>query len=201
MTPTVVDRLQDEFSGLIAVLDKAGEISFRSTADDNLRKALLLAAASYFEHRMMDAVLSFVSKTTNNDVLITSLVRNKAVSRQYHTWFNWDAKNANSFFGMFGDGFRDFMKQKVRDDDELDASIRAFLELGSDRNRLVHQDFGSFSLEKTSEEIYALYGRAMTFIGAFPGALHEFTIGLAAEEIRPKTRPEPPATGADGEIG
>ena len=187
MTPTIVDRLQDEFSGLITVLDKAGEISLRSTADDNLRKVLLMATASYFEHRMTDAVLSFVSKMTNDHPLITSFVRNKAVSRQYHTWFNWDAKNANSFFGLFGDRFRDFMKQKVKNDDELDASIRAFLELGSDRNRLVHQDFGSFSLEKTSEEIYAQYCRAMTFIDAFPKALGEFTIEPVVGKLKPKT--------------
>jgi RiboL-PSP-HEPN len=94
---TVVDRLHGEFSGLIAALDKAGEVSLRSTADDNLRKALLLAAASYFEHRMTDAVLSFVFETSNGHALTTSFVRNKAVSRQYHTWFNWEAKNANNF--------------------------------------------------------------------------------------------------------
>lgn len=180
MAPTVVDRLRGEFSGLIAVLDKAGEVSLRSTADDNLRKALLLAAASYFEHRMTDAVLSFIAETTNNHALTTSFVRNKAVSRQYHTWFSWEAKNANGFFGLFGDGFRDFMKKKIDDDEALDASIRAFLELGSNRNRLVHQDFGSFFLEKTSEEIYGLYLKAMTFIDAFPRALREFAVAPAA---------------------
>ena len=189
VAPTVVDRLRGEFSGLIAVLDKAGEVSLRSTADDNFRKALLLAAASYFEHRMTDAVLSFVSETTNDRALTTSFVRNKAVSRQYHSWFSWEAKNANGFFGLFGDGFRDFMRKKIEDDDALDAAIRAFLELGSNRNRLVHQDFGSFFLEKTSEEIYDLYLKAMTFIDAFPRALREFAVAPAASGKRPEGRP------------
>ncbi|MCH9012708.1 MAG: hypothetical protein IIA68_06575 [Proteobacteria bacterium] len=189
MGPTVVDRLQSEFSGLISVLDEAGEISLKSTADDNLRKALLLATTSYFEHRMTDAVLSFVSHITNGHVLITSFVRNKAISRQYHTWFNWDKKNANSFFGLFGIDFREFMKEKIKNDDELEVSIQAFLELGNDRNRLVHQNFGSFSLEKTSDEIYAQYQKAMKFIDAFPGALREFTIATAVEEIEPTKKP------------
>lgn len=187
---TVIDRMQGEFSSLIAVLDQAGEISLRSTADDNLRKALLLAVSSYFEHRITDAVLTFVSMATNDHALITSLVQNKAVSRQYHTWFNWDAKNANSFFGLFGTDFGNFMKQKVKDNSELDSSIRAFIELGSDRNRLVHQNFGSFVLEKTSDEIYALYCKAMIFVDAIPIALGEFTTAPAAEEIRPDAKPE-----------
>ena len=179
MASTVVDRLRGEFAGLIAVLDKAGEISLRSTADDNLRKALLLAAASHFEHRITEEVLFFVSETTNDHGLTTSLVRNKAVSRQYHSWFNWDAKNANSFFALFGEEFRNFMKNKVDKDDVLDSSIRRFLEIGSIRNRLLHQDFGSFFLEKTSDEIYDLYRSAMTFVDAFPLALREFSVALA----------------------
>lgn len=198
MSQTVVDRLQAEFSSLIAVLNEADEISLISTADDNFRKSLLLAAASYFEHRMTAAVLSFVSSATRNHELVTSLVRNKAVARQYHTWFDWNAKNANNFFGMFGNGFRDFMKEKVNDDDDLDLSIRAFLELGGERNRLVHQDFGSFPLEKTSEEIYALYCRAMNFIEAFPEALNEFSTVSNDEEFHSESDSEEPATGSVG---
>ena len=175
MTMTVVDRLHDEFSDLLRVLDNASEISLRSTADDNFRKSLLLSAASYFERRMTDTVVSFVDETTSGDPLVNSFVQNKAVSRQYHTWFSWDQKNANSFFGLFGNDFRDFMKQKVSKNDTLDSAIRAFLELGSERNRLVHQDFGSFSLEKTSEEIYELYCEARKFVEAFPSALREFS--------------------------
>jgi len=171
---TVVDRLQAEFSDLIGILDKAGEISLRSAADDNLRKALLLAAASYFERRMTEAVLEFINKSTNGHALVTSFVRNKAISRQYHTWFNWDAKNANSFFGLFGEDFKKYMSKRVDKDEGLEGGIRAFLEIGNQRNRLVHQDFGSFSLEKTSEEIYGLYKKAAMFVDFFPDALDEF---------------------------
>ena len=60
MPSTVVDRLHEDFAGLLAVLDKAGEVSSRAVADENFRKSLLLAAASYFERRMTETVLSFV---------------------------------------------------------------------------------------------------------------------------------------------
>ena len=59
------------------------------------------------------------------------------------------------------------MKQRIKGDDQLDDSVRAFLELGGERNRLVHEDFGTFTLEKTTEEIHALYSRAMRFVARF----------------------------------
>jgi len=177
--PTVVDRLHQDFAGLLAVLDEAGEVSLRTVADENFRKSLVLAAASYFERRMTESVLTFVEDATNRNVLIAALVRHKAVSRQYHTWFQWNESNANSFFGLFGNGFRDFMKARIRGDGELDDSVRAFLERGRERNRLVHQDFGAVPLEKTSEEIHALYRRAVLFVEAVPRALREFDSGAA----------------------
>lgn len=180
MPGTVVDVLHEDFSALLSVLDEADEVSLRAVADDNFRKSLLLAAASYFERRMTDAVLSFVDDAANSNLLVTALVRNKAVSRQYHTWFQWEAGNANSFFGLFGSGFRDFMKSRIREDDDLDDAVRAFLEIGRERNRLVHQDFGAFPLEKTTEEIHALYRRALRFVEAVPGALRAFDVGGAA---------------------
>lgn len=180
MAATVVDELHESFVGLLSVLDEAGEVSLRAVADKNLRKSLLLAAASYFERRMTETVMSFVEDATNRNMLIAALVRNKAVSRQYHTWFRWDGTNANSFFGLFGSDFRDFMKERIREDDDLDDSVRAFLELGRERNRLVHQDFGTFPLEKTTKEIHALYTRAMRFVDAVPDALREFNADRAA---------------------
>lgn len=180
MPATVVDLLHENFADLLAVVDEAREVSLRAVADENFRKSLLLAAASYFERRMTETVLSFVEDATNGNVRVTALVRSKAVSRQYHTWFEWDTNNANKFFALFGNDFRDSMKRRIRNDGELDDSVRAFLEIGRERNRLVHQDFGAFTLEKTTEEIHALYRRAMRFVEAVPGALRAFDAGGAA---------------------
>ena len=177
---TVVDVLHEDFIALLSVLDEADEVSLRAVADENFRKSLLLAAASYFERRMKETVLSFVEDTTNRNRLVTALVRNKAISRQYHTWFDWDTGNANQFFRLFGSGFVDFMKRRIREDDEFAAAVRAFLEIGRERNRLVHQDFGAFPLEKTTEEIHALYRRALRFVEAVPGALQAFDADGAA---------------------
>lgn len=175
MATTVVQRLHYEFFDLLKVLDKAGELSLRNTAQDNFRKALLLAAASYFEHRVTEDVIAFVEEAASGNSLVVYFIRNKAVSRQYHTWFNWDAKNANQFFGLFGQEFAAYMKRRVEEDDELAQAVRAFLDIGEARNRLVHEDFGTFTLEKTSEEIFQLYLLAEKFVQAVPLALRDFS--------------------------
>lgn len=175
MSATAVERLHHELSELLSALRDAGEPSLHTVADDNSRKVLLMAAASYFERCMTDAVLDFVAESTAEGHVLTHLVRNKVVRRQYHTWFNWEDNNANSFFGLFGAEFRDHVKAVVADDDELASSIRAFLEVGRERNRLVHQDFASLSLEKTSREIYELYLTAMKFVEWFPEAIRQYS--------------------------
>jgi hypothetical protein len=98
-------------------------------------------------------------------------VRRKGLSRQYHTLFDWDRGNGNPFFALFGETFRLAMEARVKSDLELAESVRAFLELGRERNRLIHQDLGQFVLEKTSGEIFALYGRGARFVEALPELL------------------------------
>jgi hypothetical protein len=173
MEETAVDRLFKEFRDLVLFLKESDEISFSNTADENFRKALLMAAASYFEYRVKSALESFAKKGSKGDQRLVEFIKNKAITRQYHTYFDWESSNANSFFGLFGVVFRDFMKGEVEKNGDLDKAIKAFLEIGRDRNRLVHQDFGTFSIEKTAEEIYGLYKAAKIFVDTFQMNLEE----------------------------
>lgn len=168
---TVVDKLYDEFRNIYEVLSGASEISLLNAADENFRKALLLCAASHFEHRVTGTVIDFCKRVVGPDILVPEFVKNKAVSRQYHSWFDWEKNNANHFFGLFGQSFKEYMKNLIEVDADVDVSIRAFLEIGRERNRLVHQDFGSFPLEKNSEEIFNLYTGALRFVELLPVAL------------------------------
>lgn len=56
------------------------------------------------------------------------------------------------------------MIQKVKADNKLDESIKAFLEIGNERNKMVHQNFAEIIIDKTAEEIYKLYQTALYFI-------------------------------------
>jgi HEPN superfamily RiboL-PSP-like protein len=105
--------------------------------------------------------------------LIENFVRNKAIARQYHSWFVWDGNNANHFFGLFGAEFRTSMVARVKDSPDLQSSIKAFLELGNERNRLVHQNYATFAMEKTLEEVYALYQSSRVFVDALPAVFKD----------------------------
>jgi len=170
---TVVDTLYNDFLAIVQLMERDEAISLKSTINDNFRKVLLLCAASYFEHRLTTGLLSYCEEVTAGNTLIPTLIKNRVVSRQYHSWFNWDSNNANSFFGMFGEHFKDHMGQLIKKDADLSKAISAFLEIGRERNRLVHQDYGSFSLEKTADEIFALYRTASGFVEIIPTALRE----------------------------
>jgi len=160
---TSVDRLFIESKAILAAIPDS-EISVKNSASDLMRKALLLGAASYFEHRVTAGILDYVMESVQDSQRVFHLVKNKAVSRNYHTWFQWDQANANGFFSMFGPEFKEAMDRRVKSTETLSRGVRAFLELGNDRNKLVHGDFASFAMEKTLDEIYTSYQEAATFV-------------------------------------
>lgn len=180
---TVVDRLYGEYSAIVSMMDQYNAVSFRNTLNENFRKTLLLSAASHFEFRVTSDVVSFCAEVAGGNPMIPSLVRNKAVSRQYHTWFDWKLSNANAFFNMFGEDFRSHMVDLVKSDQNMAKSIADFLEIGRERNRLVHQDYGSFFLEKTAEEIFGLYVSAMVFVDFVPKALRDYSAKIKGTPI------------------
>ncbi len=87
MSATAIDRLYNEFSDILTALEDTKNVSLRSVAEDNFRKALLIAVASHFERMMTDSVLEFTKRAIAEDHPLTWLIKNKVVSRQYHTWF------------------------------------------------------------------------------------------------------------------
>jgi hypothetical protein len=74
------------------------------------------------------------------------------------------------------------MKARVRQNEELERSVEAFMEIGRERNRLVHQDFGTFSMEKTAQEIFRLYRQALPFVETVPTVFREFCKLQAADQ-------------------
>lgn len=168
---TSVDRVYLEARGVIDLLKEADEMSLALSAEDVLRKALLLSAASYFEHVLSGVVEDFVRSKVGHDDMVPSLVKAKAISRQYHTWFDWSGGNANRFFSMFGERFKSYMAGVVKEDVDLDDGIRSFIKVGDLRNRLSHQDFSTFPLTFTTDEIYDLYKKALVFVRSVPDCL------------------------------
>ncbi|MEO8150778.1 MAG: HEPN domain-containing protein [Bacteroidia bacterium] len=163
MNKTVVDILYEEYSELTQYFLSNQELSYKISIEANFKKNLILATASYFEHLIITSLMDYTTKVTNNNEILIEFFKNKAVNRQFHTFFNWNDSNANSFFGLFGSAFLKNMKEKVQQDVKLSEGIKAFLEIGNERNRIVHQNYASYTVDKTTNEIYESYKLARYF--------------------------------------
>ena len=76
------------------------------------------------------------------------------IERQYHTLFDWKANNTNAFWKLFGEATKDSVRQRINSDDTLKTAEQSFIELGRQRNLLVHENFAEFDVNITVEEIY-----------------------------------------------
>jgi hypothetical protein len=167
----IVARLHDDHLDLMEYLRTQGEVSFLATMESAVPKVILLAAASDLESRVGQLIRNYVASQTGSNEFVVNFVMNKAVNRQFHTFFNWKDRSAAPFFGLFGERFKEKMKVECRDDESLAKSIRDFCEVGALRNQLVHESYASFTLEKTSQEVFDLYRSALVFVARLPGLL------------------------------
>lgn len=171
---TPVDIFYEANHAIGDYLVRVGEISLKVDFDALFSKGLLIAAASYFEECIQRDIKTLAVEFATSSLLV-GLIQSKAIERQYHDYFEWNKSNAHKFFRLFGGAFSEFMKKEVQQNTELNDAIRAFLDLGRERNKLVHANFADIALEKTPEDVYASYQMGMKFIETLPVKYREFT--------------------------
>lgn len=173
MGPEAILRLFEEFTGIGNILLERVEIDMYVSLHDNYRKILVVAIASYFEARVCQALLDYALDVSDQDAQLVEFIRNKAIARQYHTYFDWNerGRGANRFFSLFGAKYKDRMKNAIDADDELRNSIESFIEIGLDRNRLMHTNYADYTLEKTIPDIHHHFQQALKFIELIPDTL------------------------------
>ena len=158
-----IKTLHDEYTELIEFCQTNNQVSFAMYINDIYRKSLILSSASFFEFAITKAIHNFASKVSRQNVEIVAFIDNKAIKRQYHTFFNWDSSNANQFWGLFGDDFKVKARNKIKEQNLKEAES-AFISLGQARNQLVHQNFVEAQINDTFEEIYNKYTKACDFV-------------------------------------
>ena len=164
MESTIVDKYYQNFQDLINDLSSRGEVSLKNDADNNFKKILIIVAASYFENEVIGIIKNFVKFNSNNNVLISTFISKRALERRYHELFDWESKNANKFLGFFGDDFRKECDEDIKRDEELNKAIKDFMETGEIRNKLIHKNFGIYTIDITSDEIYSKYKSSINFV-------------------------------------
>ena len=163
MRSAKITALHDEYSELIEFCRSNKQVSFEMYINDTYKKSLLLSVASFFEATITKAIHDYVDKKSRQTPEIVAFVGNKALKRQYHTFFNWDGNNANQFFGLFGEDFKRRAREEIRSR-ALDDAETAFMSVGRERNRLVHQNYVEAQINDTFEEIWVKYTKACDFV-------------------------------------
>jgi HEPN superfamily RiboL-PSP-like protein len=169
-----VQRLMDDHNTLLEYLSEQQELSLMVVVEASFPKIALLASASDLERRIEELLVLYFQLVTKDSSYAVSFVRNKAIKRQFHTYFNWPDKSANQFFGLFGEDFKRKMKELIAEDTVLAQAIRDFCEIGDLRNQLVHQGYASFTMQKTAAEVFELYKNAIHFVDKLSEVLHKF---------------------------
>lgn len=149
---------------LINYLTESSNISFAQDAREMLQKNLPLAAASYFEHRITNILEEFVNKKSNKCNELINLFNQKAIKRQYHTFFDWEKNNTNKFLSLFGEDFKNNVSKKISNSDMLSKSSRDFLSIGNMRNLIIHNNYSKYNTDQTTEEIFELFNSADKYI-------------------------------------
>jgi len=173
MHSSSIQVLKEDYDALMAFFIETEQPSFQISINNAYRKNLVLSAASFFESEIKKTILNHTRTVSRGDEKLVTFIDSKVLARQYHSLFDWDAKNCNKFFKCFGEVVKDAARSQLIRDDLIQSEI-AFLEMGAERNRLVHQNFSEIVINSTFDEIYRKYVSACPFI--------EFVKKLLAEE-------------------
>ena len=158
---TDIERLYNELVFIREQLSTGHDLSVTTNFESVASKSLLLAAASHFERRITEIILE-CARANGSAVALVNFVKNQGLSRKYHTMFDWDVSNLNKFFSLFGNEAKTQLSQTASEG-ELKEFAAAFIFINSERNRLVHQDYATFNLNTTSDEVWDRFKKASQF--------------------------------------
>ncbi len=185
---TPIEKMYAENKDLLDFLTASNEITHRRVADDSFRKGLALSSASLFETLLTDALVQYANYHSSQNQCLMSMLKVRVFTKQFHTFFEWKDKNAGSFFKLLGEELGETLKRECKNE-PLKTALSSFLELGQLRNELVHQNFVTYPLEKTAQEVFELYSSALVFVVRVQKLLRVPPEGLTVSKSAPGVNP------------
>ncbi|WP_421329647.1 HEPN domain-containing protein [Aeromonas veronii] len=168
-----IEKLYNEFTENHKYLMDSLQVSFANDYKSQFSKIIVLSTASYFESKITELIKEQLNPS--NCEITGAFIYNKGLVRQYHSLFDWDAQNANKFFSLFGMDFKCHIEKLVANDPTLKSSIQSFLFIGSLRNKLVHQNYVTFQVDTTTEEVFNKFKLANeNFVEKLPEIMSDY---------------------------
>lgn len=172
-----IERVYEELVEIRKIVISSNDASAIADYGAYSAKVLLLAVASYFE-RM---VISAIQKYLNNSIKSTPIRHfsfHQAVERKFFNFFDFssNAKNINKFISVFGDDFslwatNDLKIQGIGQEIQVE-----FLGLCRLRNSLVHENYATYLINKTLDEIKESFDKASKVVFWINEAFDKFEL-------------------------
>ncbi|MDF3285476.1 HEPN domain-containing protein [Gordonia sp. N1V] len=134
-------------------------------------KVLLIAAASSLESQVKKYLAAAFEEKGGG--ILAAFLEKRVLARNYHTMFDWQKEKAKPFFSSFGQDCGKNFAAQIRSNPDFAEQHSAFMRIGSLRNGLVHQDYATFSLEYTPEDLIKMYRLAREFPNNFERLIFE----------------------------
>ena len=163
-----VERLWNNLADLeqhIAKEDATLLVDTRST----FAKTMILAAGNWLERRTVHVLVDFATSASSGQTLV-SFVKTGALERRFHTLFDWNSGNVNSFLGKFGKDFRNKVKLAVQENNDVLLASHDFVNLVAERNALAHSSRLADEAQFTASDVRAKFYNAagwVSWIGRF----------------------------------
>lgn len=164
-------RLDAEFKKLeaiVAELISSGKVDMSIDAQHLFAKVFAVCAGSCCEVEIVRILEEYVNWQSRGDDKLFRFVHTVAIDKKYFSLFDWERAEASAFFSKFGKDFADCMKFAMAKDRSLAEAVRSFLELGKQRNNLVHNDLARIEFEDTLVDVAKKFSAAEAFLDVLP---------------------------------
>ena len=171
MISTDVDRVYAELQSIQVILTEHGSPSDVVAFETFAAKTLLLAAASYFEKTVIGLINEHMTAASLSST-VPYFLNKQALTRKYHTLFDWEKDNIKAFVKLFGTDFQQVTLSYLAEE-QGGLAAAAFMQVGSLRNLLVHNNYANYDIGKNSGEIYTSYTQALKLLPLLRTAFQE----------------------------
>lgn len=172
---SMIARIMSAHEQVAEKLVPDGEPSLKITVDDVFKKMLLICAGSYCEVRLIDILVNLYKNECNGRIMLSEFVKKQALNRRYHQLLDWDAQNANKLFRLLGKSFENHIRNVLESNPSYEKAEVAFVELGNLRNQAVHKNLATFSVDKSTDEIFDLYKKSQHFLDVFDAEMRRYS--------------------------
>jgi hypothetical protein len=160
------DDIKKSYEDILLFQDKLismNDLSTWTNFEPIFRKNLLLSCASYYEffvYKNIERIYKSLSKSKKHLCEFTV----NSLNRRYHTLFDWDNKNTNSFLRMFGEEKKNQVRKIIDSSEDILEGEKLFLEIGNKRNILVHTNYCNATVNISLSDIYSHHISIIKFL-------------------------------------